>query len=374
MKNPVPSDSIADTVKPRLSIVVPTYNRARVLAQSLPWMRAQVESFGDAVEVIISDNHSTDGTAAVLSRVQDWHQARVVQPAQHVPPHAHFLWLGTEMPRAEYCWMLGDDDFPLKEGIARVLAAITGPGAADYLLLNVATMALDDWLAIAAGRSGIRMSELTSARITPHTQEVRSRRVRDVLECGGGDFTIFCGVPAHVFKPAVWRDRMNALDLMRTSNAGRFTNLENTFPHLAILYACEGHFSFHFIPEACAAQTCGAQEWADEVLDLLNQVQPFILKEYRRLGVSQAYLLRAERHFVGTQWKTVRHFFQRHRSLTQLWKCVLKVLRAQRTVPAKLYALSATLPILLNAAYGRLPESTKRLWRVLKRVRASVAA
>lgn len=361
-------------MKPHLSIVVPTYNRAKVLAQSLPWMRAQVEPFGDAVEVIISDNHSTDETPEVIGQVKDWPQARVVRPAGHMPAHAHFLWLGTEMPRAKYCWMLGDDDFPLKEGIARVLAAITGPEAADYLLLNVATMALADWLTLSTVRDEMRMSELAAARITPHTQEVRSRHLRDVLECGGGDFTIFCGVPAHVFKPAVWRDRMNALDLMRTSNAGRFTNLENTFPHLAMLYACEGHYSFHFIPEACAAQTCGAQEWADEVLDLLNQVQPFILEEYRRLGVSQAYLLRAERHFVGTQWKTVRHFFQRHRSPKQLWKCALKVLRAQRTVPAKLRALCALPPILLNAAYGRLPEPTKRLWRSLKRAWIAKAA
>lgn len=353
---------------------MPTYNRAKVLTKSLLWMRRQAEPFGSTVEVIVSDNHSPDGTQAVLSQFTDWAQLRVVSPSRHVPAHAHFLWLGTEMPRAEFCWMLGDDDFPLREGIARVLAAITGSEAADYLLLNVATMALDDWLALSAGRDEMRMSELAAARITPHTQEVRSRHLRDVLECGGGELLIFCGVPAHIFKPEVWRARMLELDLMRTSNAGRFTNLENTFPHLAILYACEGRCSFHFIPEACAVQSSGAQEWADELLDLLHNVQPCIEKEYRRLGVSQAYLLRAERHFVGAQWKVVKIFSKRHRSLTGLWRCGVSVLRAHRTVPAKLRALWAAMPVLLNVAYGRLPEPAKRLWRSLKRPGISKAA
>ena len=50
------------TTRPTLTIVVPTYNRAKVLEKSLAWMRRQVEPFGSAIEVIVSNNHSTDNT------------------------------------------------------------------------------------------------------------------------------------------------------------------------------------------------------------------------------------------------------------------------------------------------------------------------
>lgn len=358
---------MSEQPSPLLSIVVPTFNRAKVLAKSLPWMRRQVEPFGSTVEVIVSDNHSPDETQTVLSQFTDWAQLRVVSPSQHVPAHAHFLWLGTEMPRAEYCWMLGDDDFPLREGVARVLAAITAPVAADYLILNVAVLNLDVWLEMSAGRTEIPMSEIWQSRITPHAADKSSDHLRDILELGGGDIFIACGIPAHVFKPAVWRARIAELDLMRTANAGRFTNLDNTFPHLSILYACEGHCRFQFIHEACAVQGCGAQEWAADQLKLLTNAQPHIAAQYRRLGVSEAYMEQTERHFMSHQWKTVIGFFSLNRNQSELGRCLRIIYRSHPKLSGKLRSLLAVLPHLSNRAYGLLPEGLKNLWRGVKR-------
>ncbi len=353
--------------RPTLTIVLPTYNRAGVLDKALRWMRPQVEPFGNAIEVIVSNNHSTDHTTDVLRQLEGWSQARVVQPHQHVPAHEHFLWLGTELPRAEYCWMLGDDDFPLKEGLARVLAAITAPNAAEYLILNVAVLHLDRWLELSAGRSEMQMSELCLSRITPHAEDKKSDHLRDILECGGGDIFIACGIPAHIFKPAVWRARIAELNLMHTSNDGRFTNLNNTFPHLSILYACEGHCRFQFIHDACAVQSCGAQEWAADQLKLLTNAHPYILAQYRRLGVSEAYLNQAERHYMSHQWKTVVGFFSQNRNLPELRRCVQIINRSQPGVFGKLRSLRALVPYLANNAYGMLPERLKNLWRGMKR-------
>jgi hypothetical protein len=351
---------------PLLSIVLPTYNRANVLDKALRWMRPQTEPFGDAIEVIISNNHSTDDTPNVLKQIEGWSQARIVQPHQHVPPHEHFLWLGTELPRAEYCWMLGDDDFPLKEGLARVLSAISAPETADYILINVAVLFLDSWLEMSAGRSEVLMSELWQARITPFDQDRSSPHLRDILECGGGDIFIACGIPAHIFKPAVWRARIAELDLMHTSNDGRFTNLDNTFPHLTILYACEGHCRFQFIHEACAVQSCGAQEWAADQLKLLTNAHPYILAQYQRLGVSEAYIDRTWLHFMSHQWKTVIGFFSKNRSLPELIRCLRIINRSHPSMNGKLRSVCALLPYLAISFYGLMPEPLKNVWRRMK--------
>ena len=354
------------TTRPALTIVVPTYNRAKVLEKSLAWMRRQVEPFGSAIEVIVSNNHSTDNTQAVIDRFADWPQLRAVQPDQHVPAHAHFLWLGTEMPRADYCWMLGDDDFPLKEGLARVLSAITAPDAAGYLILNVAVLNLDHWLELSAGRPEITMSELWQARITPHAQDRSSNRLRDILECGGGDIFIACGIPAHIFKPAVWRARIAELDLKRTACDGLFTNLNNTFPHLAILYACEGQCRFQFIHEACAVQSSGAQEWAAKQLELLTNSQPWIRAQYHRLGVSGIYLRQSDRRHMSQQWSWVISAFLKNRSLIELGRWLRIVFRSQPTLTGKLRSLREGVPHLANRVYGLLPEWLKNLWRSRK--------
>lgn len=352
---------------PLLTIVLPTYNRASVLEKSLPWMRSQTERFGDKVEVVVSNNHSTDDTASVIERQSDWAQARMVKPRQHVPPHEHFLWLGTEMPRAEYCWMLGDDDFPLADGIARVLAAISEPEPAGFIMLNVAVLSLDDWLAMSSGRTEIRMNELTVSRITPENADHRCARLHELLELGGGDIFIACGVPAHIFKPKLWAECMQELNLMHLSNAGRFTNLNNTFPHLAILYACEGRCSFQFIHEACAVQSHGAQEWAADQLKLLTNSYPYIVEQYHRLGVSENYMRLTSDHYLVHQWKTVFKLASKDFRLHVVSEC-LGIMRRSHPGLAGAWRIAKTgIPPLMRHAYGMLPDNLKNCWRKLKR-------
>jgi GT2 family glycosyltransferase len=58
---------------PRVSVVIPTWNQAGLLAAALRSLRAQ--AFGD-FETVVVDNGSTDGTAAMLGR--DFPEVRVV--------------------------------------------------------------------------------------------------------------------------------------------------------------------------------------------------------------------------------------------------------------------------------------------------------
>jgi glycosyltransferase involved in cell wall biosynthesis len=55
-----------------ISIIVPTFNRATVLAQSLNSIAETVSGSGD-VEVLIIDNGSTDGTASVCREIAQSH-------------------------------------------------------------------------------------------------------------------------------------------------------------------------------------------------------------------------------------------------------------------------------------------------------------
>lgn len=56
--------------KPLLSIAIPTYNRANILDKSLSILIPQLIPFSDKVELIISDNCSTDDTQLIIAKYQ----------------------------------------------------------------------------------------------------------------------------------------------------------------------------------------------------------------------------------------------------------------------------------------------------------------
>lgn len=55
----------------QLSICIPTYNRLKYLKELLPGLIAQIDAAQEgAVELVVSDNVSTDGTADYLKAIK----------------------------------------------------------------------------------------------------------------------------------------------------------------------------------------------------------------------------------------------------------------------------------------------------------------
>jgi abequosyltransferase len=111
----------------RLSICIPTLNRASVIGATLDSILEQIQ---DDVEVVIVDGGSRDGTAEVVAL----RATRCPRIRYHPTPH---LASGAAMPsnvgfsqdcdhalelaRGRYCWILPDDDLVAPGGIGRLL-------------------------------------------------------------------------------------------------------------------------------------------------------------------------------------------------------------------------------------------------------------
>ena len=100
-----------------LSICIPTYNRAAFLKELLPGVLAQVDS--GEVEIVVSDNASTDGTSEYLSSIDNAH-LRWWSNAENIGGDRNFLKC-VEEARGEYVWLFGDDDVLPNDSVARVL-------------------------------------------------------------------------------------------------------------------------------------------------------------------------------------------------------------------------------------------------------------
>ena len=106
---------------PRLSICMPTYNRADLLAETLAHLE---KACGDDVEVVVSDNHSPDHTQEVIARFAPRfrHFRSVRQPVNRgpFPNHAAAIQLGT----GDYIYTLNDDDELYMEGLRAAMAVL----------------------------------------------------------------------------------------------------------------------------------------------------------------------------------------------------------------------------------------------------------
>ncbi|MCC7384156.1 MAG: glycosyltransferase family 2 protein [Deltaproteobacteria bacterium] len=108
-------------MNPRLSICLPTYNRASFLRGALESICTQAT---DDLEIVVSDNASTDDTPGVV--------ADFARRYPFVRGHRHEANLGfdrnfkslVELAKGAYCWTLGDDDWLEPGALAKVYGGL----------------------------------------------------------------------------------------------------------------------------------------------------------------------------------------------------------------------------------------------------------
>ncbi|MCM8797759.1 MAG: glycosyltransferase, partial [Candidatus Omnitrophica bacterium] len=96
----------------KLSICIPTYNRARFLEETLESVTSQVN---DNVEVVVVDGASTDNTAEVAERYRKKIANLVYYRGEKRLGVDRDMAKTIEISRGMYCWLLSDDDL-LKPG------------------------------------------------------------------------------------------------------------------------------------------------------------------------------------------------------------------------------------------------------------------
>jgi glycosyltransferase involved in cell wall biosynthesis len=104
---------------PLVSIGIPTYNRAALIGRAVD---SALQQSHPHVEVLISDNASTDGTAEVCEALAAQHErVRLQRQPHNLGPTANFNAV-LEMARGQYFMWLGDDDWIDPNYVSRTLA------------------------------------------------------------------------------------------------------------------------------------------------------------------------------------------------------------------------------------------------------------
>lgn len=105
----------------KLSICIPTYNRAKFIKGALESIISQAE---DSIEIVIVDGASTDNTIEVVQYYQRRFSRLIYYRGEKNFGVDVDMARSIELARGKYCWMFSDDDLLKPGAIKRILREI----------------------------------------------------------------------------------------------------------------------------------------------------------------------------------------------------------------------------------------------------------
>lgn len=247
--------------KKTLSICIPTLNRAKLLRTSLQIIKKECSPYLDQVEIIVSDNASTDETKDVVLKsdlpIKYGRQIKTVGFAKNL------AYATSTLASGEYVWVVGDDDSLLPGSVGRVLDSITRAPNIDYHYLNFG------WIDVKIRERLFhhRNFEIPNSLFNNLQCNLREYRKLARLEDlawlpGKNPSSLFSGIFCFVTRRTFFED---ACQWLKPSDSldGSSILLDDCFPHaLATIPRVCGK-PIVYIGEPCVLQGINGWEWGD---------------------------------------------------------------------------------------------------------------
>ena len=154
----------------KLSICIPTYNRADLLISALQSIEGNLHA-QSSIEVVVSDNGSKDNTQEIVADYSDRIlNLRYHRNSENIGPVKNVRNV-IQMAAGEFVWLFSDDD-------------IMAEGALDYLLNFISNHQDTDYI--------YYTREVVEVDLMPSTFGVQPRNLNEDMVFSDGD-SLFCG-------------------------------------------------------------------------------------------------------------------------------------------------------------------------------------
>ena len=117
-----------------LTIAIPTYNRASFLEQSLERITSQIKGYENEIELLVSDNCSSDNTKDIVHKFIDQGiSLSYNRNNNNIGMDGNFVYC-FQNATSKYVWILGDDDYLVDGTISRLLSIMK---SGEYGLIHL---------------------------------------------------------------------------------------------------------------------------------------------------------------------------------------------------------------------------------------------
>lgn len=244
--------------KPKISICIPTYNRADSLRNCLNSISIAEKNYAGRFEVCVSDNGSDDNTSDTVKQAGQFLKINYHRNEKNLGIPRNFIQV-VSMAKGEFVWLIGDDDLLLPDTFDRLLPLLNDNEGIDFFYLN--SFHLDK-------------SYLDSQ---PHPFDTRNLPLAMETFSGKKDseeleffelidpkvsFDFLGGMFLSAFRKSMWDAMVDRLDPLSLNSGETFSHFDNTFPHLKIWANAFSKSRAYF--NALPMNVCitGYREWA----------------------------------------------------------------------------------------------------------------
>lgn len=346
--------------QPILSICIPTYNGCQRLRLALSALIPQIVAVGKRVELIVSDNCSTDATRQVVEEMQGIGPIRYSRNETNIGANPNFLLLVSTLARGKYVWLLGDDDIVRPDGVEMVLRVLEANPDAPYVFVNYTR-----WSVTETPRFPLLADDLPGLSPAGNS-DFETRFLPKLSEIVSGDFNCFTPIYVSIFRLS---DAKKAYSVDPKTPA--FSSLASVSPQALFI---AGHLldkPAWYIGYPCVI-TLSSQSWKEYqpiyVLHLLPQLYDVfqksgipgaIMDTHRRLllSMSQTALTQALTSDDVPYWNTwlFWRLFWKNRRFREMWGLFILVY-----LPIKMPLIYGTLRVILPV---------KMLWKLWQRLK-----
>tara|TARA_B110000503_G_C7086637_1_gene387595 strand:- start:227 stop:1222 length:996 start_codon:yes stop_codon:yes gene_type:complete len=263
----------------KLSICIPTYNRAQVLKQCLDSILVSLRGH-EWIEICVSDNASLDDTVEVIESYQAKLPITFSSNNENIGLARNVLEV-TKLAKGDFIWLVGDDDYLMPDALDRLYEIMHDRSHKDikFFYNNAFTVgSMDEILAKGGDFNSFNLTEVLCRSENKKIEFLELIDHKISWDFLGGMFM-------SIFHADSWRSGLVNIDQEQLFKPGTFSSLENTFIHLKIFpYAFRDSKAFiNYNPIIIA--TSDSREWSSYWYLVYSRWLIAALEEYRKNGL-----------------------------------------------------------------------------------------
>jgi glycosyltransferase involved in cell wall biosynthesis len=279
----------------KISICIPTYNRAGHLKNCLEAIINNERRANIDFEVCVSDNCSTDGTESVVHCAQQRLAINYRRNTKNLGIPRNFLNV-VEMANGDFVWLVGDDDLLLPGALKALSTLIDRYPDVDFFYVNAFHLmtAYVESFPQPFDTSNLPKN-MKSFSSWPVSGEMK---FLDLIN-PKISFDFLGGMYLSVFRRQNWLQNTDALDQDAIEDPRVFSHFDNTFPHLKIWSRAFANSKAFFSANPLIVCLTGAREWAPMFQLVMSVRLVEALNEYRKNGLPYCRYLRCKNYALN---------------------------------------------------------------------------
>lgn len=272
-----------------LSICIPTFNRATYLKICLECIFSQI-SMDDSIEVIVSNNCSTDDTDNVISQYINHPKLKVVNQLKNVGPIRNGAELISLYATGKYCWYVGDDDYIKNGAISELLTLLSHNPESDFFYVDIENHELDV--------KKIELSEtlkyIQSQEYIDDLEIVNLEKFEYLLNPIYSD--LFLGeIMACIFSRKLWLKQENIIEYL---DLEYLSSLETSYLHCVVFANQFMNSKAIYVATPVIYVDNRAREWSAKASYILVEHILTLLFLYKKNGLSKNIYRICTRHYI----------------------------------------------------------------------------